>query len=434
VYVVGGLGDSYINTVPRMLERLNCPRKGIVGPWGHDWPQEGDPGPRLDWAVEETRWWDRWLNGNDNGIMDEPMLRGFIADVAVAQRYPADIPGRWVAEDRWPAPSITARRLHLTPDKGLQASVPPRARVAVPAALTIGGCIPMLSPTDMSSMAPTEQSDDDKLSLVFDSEPLTADIDIVGRSTLRLVFVADKPVAKLAVRLNEVAADGRSWLLTYGVRNLAHNGDHTAWTPIVAGVEQTQELLLNFTSRRVKKGSRLRLSVSQSQWPIVWPCPEAVSLQVVAGATAIDIPIRPAREREPEMPVEVLSDTSGKKPTPVDPAMRMVTYDGPVGSRRATFSAAFPVEMRNYGAVAMRRGSGLSVEAAINEGAVNSYRITLTSENASEREGWKAAAKVATTMTSTPTHFIVEERIEAWHNGERIHEAHWTNRIRRDGN
>ena len=434
VYVVGGLEDSYINTVPRTLAGLDCPRKGIVGPWGHDWPQEGDPGPRLDWAFEETRWWDRWLNGNDNGIMDEPMLRSFIADATVAQRYPADIPGRWVAEARWPAPSITARRLHLTSGKTLQAAASPRARVAVPSALTIGGCIPVLSPTDMSSMAPTEQSDDDTLSLVFDSEPLAADIDIVGRPTLRLVFVADKPIAKVAVRLNEVAADGRSWLLTYGVRNLAHNADHTAWTPIVAGAERTQDILLNFTSRRVKKGSRLRLSVSQSQWPIVWPAPEAVSLQVVAGATAIDIPIRPARAGELPMPVEVLPDTSGKTPAPADPAMRMVSYEGPTASRRASFGAAFPVQLRNYDAVAMRRGSGLSVEATIAEGDVNSYRIAFTSENASEREGWKVAAKVATTMTSTPTHFIVEERIEAWHNGERIHEARWKHRIRRDGN
>lgn len=134
------------------------------------------------------------------------------------------------------------------------------------------------------------------------------------------------------------------------------------------------------------------------------------------------------------MPIEVRPDTSGKTPAPADPAMRMVTYEGPIGSRRASFGASFPVELRNHDAVAMRRGSGLSVEATIAEGDVNSYRIAFTSENASEREGWKVAAKVATTMTSTPTHFVVEERIEAWHNGERIHEARWKHRIRRDGN
>jgi putative CocE/NonD family hydrolase len=434
VYVIGGLEDSYINTVPRTLERLSCPRKGIVGSWGHDWPQDGDPGPRLDWAVEETRWWDYWLNGNDNGIMDEPMLRSFIADATVAQSYPADIPGRWIAEERWPAPSIGARRLHVTPARTLQSAPPPTERIGVPAALTIGGCIPVLSPTDMSMMAPTEQTDDDKLSLVFDSEPLGEDIDIVGRPTLRLVFVADKPIVKIAVRLNEIAPDGRSWLLTYGVRNLAHNADHTAWTPVVAGAEQSQDVLLNFTSRRIKKGSRLRLSVSQSQWPMVWPAPEAVSLQVVAGATAIDIPVRLARVAELPMPLKVLPDTTGKQPAPADPAMRMVTYDGPADSRRASFGASFPVEMGMLEAIAMRRGSGLSVEASMAEGDVNSYRIAFTSENAAERDGWKTAAKVDTTMTSTPTHFIVEEGIEAWYNGERIHAQRWTHRIRRDGN
>ncbi|MFM7784668.1 MAG: CocE/NonD family hydrolase C-terminal non-catalytic domain-containing protein, partial [Gammaproteobacteria bacterium] len=263
---------------------------------------------------------------------------------------------------------------------------------------------------------------------------LAADIDIVGRPVLRLSFVADKPVAKLAVRLNEIAPDGRSWLLTYGVRNLAHNADHTSWAPIVAGTEQSQDVLLNFTSRRVRKGSRLRLSVSQSQWPLVWPTPEAVSLQVVAGATAIDVPVRPARARELQMPVKVLPDTTGKKPTPADPAMRMVMYEGPTGSRRASFGAAFPVEMGTIEAIAMRRGSGLSVEATMAEGDVNSYRIVFTSENASEREGWKASTKVDTTMTSTPTEFVVEEGIEAWHDGEKIHAQRWSNRIRRDGN
>jgi len=434
VYAIGGLADSYINTVPRTLERLSCPRKGLVGPWGHDWPQDGDPGPRLDWAVEETRWWDYWLNGHDNGIMQEPMLRSFVAETSVAQRYPAEITGRWIAEETWPAPSIASQRLHVAPANRLQAAAPPSQRIEVPAALTIGGCIPILSPTDMASMAPTEQSADDERSLVFDSEPLTAALDIIGQPILRLRFSADKPIAKLAVRLNEITADGRSWLLTYGVRNLAHNADHTAWTPLTAGAEQTLDLPLNFTARRVGQGSRLRLSISQSQWPMVWPAPQTVSLQVVAGATSIDVPVRSPRARELPLPVKVLADSTGKTPAAADPAMRMVQYSGPAASRRAEFSASFPVELRTLDAIAMRTGSGFAFEASMVEGDANSYRITFTAERVSERDGWKTAAKVATTMSSTPTHFVIEERLEAWHNGEQIHAARWSNRIRRDGN
>ncbi|GIT53950.1 MAG: hypothetical protein Ct9H300mP16_11100 [Pseudomonadota bacterium] len=34
VYAVGGWADGYSNAVPRMLEGLTCPRKGLVGPFG----------------------------------------------------------------------------------------------------------------------------------------------------------------------------------------------------------------------------------------------------------------------------------------------------------------------------------------------------------------------------------------------------------------
>ena len=47
VYAVGGWADGYSNAVPRMLERLSCPRKGLIGPWAHKYPHFGLPGPRI---------------------------------------------------------------------------------------------------------------------------------------------------------------------------------------------------------------------------------------------------------------------------------------------------------------------------------------------------------------------------------------------------
>ena len=35
VFAVGGWADPYSNAIPRMLEGLNCPRKGLIGPWAH---------------------------------------------------------------------------------------------------------------------------------------------------------------------------------------------------------------------------------------------------------------------------------------------------------------------------------------------------------------------------------------------------------------
>jgi len=434
VYVLGGLMDSYVNTVPRVLEQLNCPRKGLVGPWGHSFPGNGNPGPRLDWAFEEARWWDYWLNNHDNGIMDEPMLRTYIADATVAQTYPADTPGRWVSEERWPAQSIKSRRFFVTTQNTLQPDQPPIAHVTVLPLGTIGGCIPLLSPSDMATHAATEQSDDDKLSLVFETEPLEENIDIVGQPVVHLGFTADKPVAKLAARLNEVTPDGRSWMLTYGVQNLAHNDDHTGYEPIRPGVERHKEMVLYYTSRRVQKGSRLRLSFSQSQWPIVWPSPEPVELQLITGKTALEIPVRTKRERETPIPVEIFPDKSGATPAQQDPSSSLVQAEGKTGSRRVSLVARYPVKPRMIKAINMSVGIGWSVNARMTEGDANSYRIELKTESVAQREGWKVLTKVDTTMTSTCTEFIVNEGIEAWHNGKKLFAKRWNNRVKRNGN
>ena len=46
VYAVGGWADAYRNAILRLLEGLTCPRKGLIGPWGHQYPEDGAPGRR----------------------------------------------------------------------------------------------------------------------------------------------------------------------------------------------------------------------------------------------------------------------------------------------------------------------------------------------------------------------------------------------------
>ena len=46
VYAVGGWADHFNSTVARMLERLRCPRKGLIGPWNHAYPHLAALGPQ----------------------------------------------------------------------------------------------------------------------------------------------------------------------------------------------------------------------------------------------------------------------------------------------------------------------------------------------------------------------------------------------------
>ena len=60
-FVIGGWYDGYRDSVPRMLEKLDAPVKGIMGPWAHTWPNWPYPEPGMEWRHEAVRWFDQWL-------------------------------------------------------------------------------------------------------------------------------------------------------------------------------------------------------------------------------------------------------------------------------------------------------------------------------------------------------------------------------------
>ena len=64
VYAVGGWTDGYTNAIPRLLEHLAVPRKGLIGPWAHAYPHVALPGPQIGFLQEMLRWWDHWLKGD----------------------------------------------------------------------------------------------------------------------------------------------------------------------------------------------------------------------------------------------------------------------------------------------------------------------------------------------------------------------------------
>ena len=116
------------------------------------------------------------------------------------------------------------------------------------------------------------------------------------------------PGAKLVVRINEVTPDGKSWSVSYGILNLTHRGGHEDPQPLKPGHPYEVEVGCYFTAHRFKKGNRIRVALSESLWPLVWPSPEPVTLAVTTGASRISLPVRPVESNAYTLPITALTD------------------------------------------------------------------------------------------------------------------------------
>jgi putative CocE/NonD family hydrolase len=301
VYAIGGWTDGYHNAVLRLMAGLPGPRKGLIGPWSHAFPNRAVPGPAIGALQEAQRWWDHWLKGIDTGIMDEPMLRVWMEDFVAPAPLIAAHPGRWVAEDEWPAPRIARRAWALNAgtldeEAGLETQIEHHSPQLT--GMDAGAWCAEGTPGDWA----LDQRAEDGRSLTWDSAPLGQPLEILGFPEVSLELVADRPRALICVRLCNVAPDGCSKLVTRQLLNLTHRASDEFPEPLTPGNRCAVTVRLDSIAHRFPAGHRLRVAVSTSYWPWAWPSPENVTLSVfTGGGSRLVLPVRPPRSEDAEL-------------------------------------------------------------------------------------------------------------------------------------
>jgi uncharacterized protein len=299
VFAVGGWTDAYTNTIPRLLAGLTVPRKGLIGPWAHAYPHFALPGPQIGFLQKMLRWWDYWLKGIDTGVMDEPMLRGWMTESAKPASHHETLPGRWIAESSWPSPGITPRRLFLT-DEGLRDEAAHLTARAVCSAQTVGKCGGNWVPFGRGHDQAGDQGEDDLRSLVFETPPLDAPIELLGAPIVTLDVASDRPMANLVVRLCDVHPSKESLRVSFGVLNLTRRNGHEKPELLAIGERYRVRIQLNDAGSVFPAGHRVRLVLSTAYWPMIWPCPEKATLLISGGA--LDLPVRPPSAADALLP------------------------------------------------------------------------------------------------------------------------------------
>ncbi|MFO1050225.1 MAG: CocE/NonD family hydrolase [Geminicoccaceae bacterium] len=298
VYLIGGWADGYSNPVPRLMAGLACPKKALIGPWGHQYQHQASPGPMMGYMSEALRWWDHWLKDVDTGIMAEPAYRVWMNDSERPQTYYAQRSGRWVAESSWPSGRIAEAAFH--PDgAGRLGETPSAARLTAAVPASYGACTPFWSNMGgVEPESPRDQRADDALGLTFTGPALEAPLEILGQPRLELELEVDQPTAFVSARLCDVQPDGASTLVTYGVLNLTHDATHETVTPLTPGRRYRVSVALNDIAHRFLAGNRVRLSLGTGLWPVIWPAPRPVGLTLHTEGCRLVLPTRASRPED----------------------------------------------------------------------------------------------------------------------------------------
>ncbi len=279
---IGGWSDRYSNSVMALVDARPDIVWGILGPWGHQYPDLGLPGPGIGFQRVALEWWDHWLKspGSSAGIW--PRLRVWLKEFETPSDKLDVRKGTWV-ESGPPSRETNVQTLALA-DMACATSdwhVPHDPRVG----LTSGDT----GYFGRSGGLPLDQSSDDERSLVFETKPLDDDLVLYGSVILQLDVANANPTGQIAARLVDVPPAGAAARITYGVRNLALNDALDHPDPMPDTDHFRIRLRMHSTAYLVKKGHRLRLSVSASLWPMITMSAGSNAIALRSGTASLPV-------------------------------------------------------------------------------------------------------------------------------------------------
>ncbi len=276
--ILGGTLSSYRSAVRDMGPQARRNQWLIIGPWDHRLARDGKtkygdlefgPGSKLDLTDIERRWFDHWLKGEANGVMDEPPVRLFVMGE-----------NRWRNEREWPLARTRYTRYYfhsdgrangLAGDGGLSTQRPRRAEASsryvydpadpVP---TVGG---QLTPERYAG--PLDQTEVERRDdvLVFTSGPLAHDLEVTGPVSVVLYAASSAPDTDFTAKLVDVHPDGKAYNLTDGIIRARYRESFEREALLEPGKVYEYTIDLWATSNLFKRGHRIRVDVSSSNFP-----------------------------------------------------------------------------------------------------------------------------------------------------------------------
>lgn len=309
IYVCGGWWDmSFVNDQFSFFENFTVPKKLLIGPWTHS---------QFEFGYEPLRWFDYWLKGIDNGVMEEPAVHYATSGL--------DGSMEWHGAECWAEISNPCTDYYGVADGGLATDVPDPGTLSH----TVDNDITNGRATRTRYMFYSEFLKYPRLDeratrgLCFTTAPAEHAFDITGLPSVHFELSCDRPALSLLVTLEQIDSTGVAHYLTEGVLNLKHRKLATPpWRhiephwhseneidalPVCPGEVMSVDIDMFALSCRIAKGCRLRLVISASdtgnyEMPVFHP-PAVLNLALGKDrGVRLSLPV--ARPGEGNPPVE----------------------------------------------------------------------------------------------------------------------------------
>ncbi|MFW0756288.1 CocE/NonD family hydrolase [Pseudomonas sp. H11T01] len=238
-----------------------------IGPWGHQ-PSptfRQFPESQLDDLAAAAAWMDQQLRGETHPAFDHPVIIYVMGE------------NRWRAETAWPLPGTQPVTYYLHSEgaarsangNGILTTVLPSAAQTSDTYLydpadpvpTLGGRGVMGGPVNQR---PNDERDD---VLVYTTAPLEEDLEVTGSVRVTLHASSSATDTDWFVTLVDVFANGESYNLGAGSVRARYRKSRSEPVALKPGEVVAYEIDMMPTSNVFKKGHRIRLIVSSSNFP-----------------------------------------------------------------------------------------------------------------------------------------------------------------------
>lgn len=449
VLAVGGWRDGYTNAIFRLLNNLpNKESKGIIGPWVHEYPEVATPSPGLGYNQIAVKWFSKYLT-TEESILDNinttlnvsddfdieklSHLTAYLQDPCSLEAAYTARSGSWIGRNSANADKYKNFWFDAA-TKSLALKQPAESSVSFTGTQEHGLFRGSWCPFGQAGDFPSDQKIEDSKCITFDTH-VEDDYALLGFPVADLYLSSDCELANISVRLVDIdPVSNENCLISWGVGNLSHFvGNHEYPEKLEPGKKYHISLKLDAVGYNLKKGHILRVALSPTDWPSVWPLPVTPTLTLY-GKSSIQLPLITAKE-------ETYLERFFPKPESLAPCEREIIREDS-RTRKVVYDV-----VKNHWTIDdfSDEGKRLIVKNGVEMGSWNKNiwsidpKDPLSAYNQCDweltlgrGESWQIRLVTTSSMRSDKHNYLLKNKLVAYYNDDLVFNNVWENAIPRN--